>query len=62
MQLGIAYRTVYKAVTTIRLAIVAHARDKAIPFYRKLGYETNGEAFLELGVVHYAIRKGLSPA
>lgn len=29
MQLGIAYRTVYKAVTTIRLAIVAHARDGA---------------------------------
>ncbi len=26
-QLGLAYRTVYKAVTTIRLAIVAHARD-----------------------------------
>ncbi len=39
--------------------ITAHARDTAIPFYRKLGYAIIGASFLELSIPHYLISKDL---
>lgn len=40
--------------------IVAHARDTARDFYRKLGYQEEGEPFPEQGIPHIAIRRDLS--
>lgn len=36
-----------------------HARDTAIPFYTKLGYEIKGEEFLEVGIPHRYMFKNL---
>ena len=37
--------------------IVLHARDNAIPFYRKLDYQKIGKAFKEVGIEHYKMQK-----
>ena len=39
-----------------------HARDTAIPFYEKLGYECVGEPFVEVTILHQAMQKRLSIA
>lgn len=37
--------------------IVLHARDTAVPFYRKLGYQSEGPSFQEVGIDHYYMYK-----
>jgi predicted GNAT family N-acyltransferase len=39
--------------------LTMHARKEAAGFYRKLGYETWGEEFTEVGIPHYEMRKNL---
>ncbi len=39
--------------------MVLHAREPAVPFYEKLGYETFGEPFVEVTIPHRAMRKRL---
>lgn len=39
--------------------IKLHARDLAVPFYLRLGYEKYGEPFTEVGIEHSAMRKSL---
>lgn len=39
--------------------VVLHAQIPVVPFYRKLGYETLGEAFEEAGIAHRKMRKEL---
>jgi predicted GNAT family N-acyltransferase len=39
--------------------MVLHARDLAVPFYLRLGYEVYGESFEEVGIPHRAMRKSL---
>jgi predicted GNAT family N-acyltransferase len=46
-----------KAVYT---SMVLHARDTAVPFYQKLGYQIEGDLFEEVGIPHYAMRKQLA--
>lgn len=46
-----------KAVYT---TMVLHARDTAVPFYKKLGYQIEGDLFEEVGIPHYAMRKRLA--
>jgi predicted GNAT family N-acyltransferase len=36
-----------------------HARDTAVPFYKKLGYLVIGEMFLEVTIPHYQMHKAL---
>lgn len=36
-----------------------HARETAVPFYERLGYERVGERFEEVGIPHWAMRKEL---
>jgi GNAT superfamily N-acetyltransferase len=36
-----------------------HARDLAVPFYKKMNYHTVGEPFVEVTIVHYGMEKGL---
>lgn len=40
--------------------IVLHAREVAMGFYLKYGYEVIGESFLEVGIPHYKMAKHLS--
>jgi ribosomal protein S18 acetylase RimI-like enzyme len=40
--------------------VVLHARDLAIGFYEKLGYESFGEPYVEVGIPHRSMRKALS--
>lgn len=40
--------------------IVLHARETALGFYQKLGYEAEGERFTEIGLPHFSMRKVLS--
>ncbi len=42
--------------------ITLHAREAAIPFYERLGYEAYGQPFIEVTVAHRAMRKLLSEA
>jgi predicted GNAT family N-acyltransferase len=35
------------------------ARDTAVPFYEKLGYQTFGEPFMEVGVPHIIMKRTL---
>lgn len=39
--------------------IYLHAREPAVPFYERLGYEVEGEPFLEVGLRHRHMRKKL---
>ncbi|MFY0252683.1 GNAT family N-acetyltransferase [Chitinophaga sp. 30R24] len=39
--------------------LTLHARKVATGFYQKLGYETCGEEFIEVGIPHYEMRKNL---
>jgi len=39
--------------------IVLNARKEALGFYKNLGYVISSEAFLELGITHYQMRKSL---
>lgn len=34
-----------------------HARENAIPFYLRLGYELEGDPFTEVGITHMKMRK-----
>ena len=38
-----------------------NARESAMPFYSRLGYETVGERFVEVSIPHFKMRKGLIP-
>lgn len=40
--------------------IVLHARDTAVPFYLKQGYEVEGSQFEEVGIPHHKMRKTLT--
>jgi predicted GNAT family N-acyltransferase len=39
--------------------IVLHARETARGFYEKLGYEAEGDSFVEVGLPHIAMQKKL---
>jgi N-acetylglutamate synthase-like GNAT family acetyltransferase len=39
--------------------IVMHARDTAIGFYEKFGYEIKGEEFIEVNIPHHIMEKEL---
>ena len=39
--------------------ILLHARETALGFYQKLGYEAEGDSFTEVGLPHLAMRKKL---
>ena len=39
--------------------IVLHARETARGFYQKLGYEVEGDPFIEVGLPHIAMQKTL---
>lgn len=41
--------------------MVLHARDTAIPFYERMGYQVRGKRFMEVGIPHYAMEKSFSP-
>lgn len=43
-------------------SIHLHAREKAVPFYRRLGYRAFGEPYLELGIRHVNMRRELGGA
>jgi ribosomal protein S18 acetylase RimI-like enzyme len=40
-------------------SIVLNARETAVPFYERLGYEVFGEAFEEVTIPHRSLRKHL---
>jgi len=37
--------------------IFCHAREVAVPFYKKSGYTIFGEKFEEVGIPHYKMEK-----
>jgi predicted N-acetyltransferase YhbS len=39
--------------------LILHARDGAVPFYEKCGYEVVGEAFVEVTIPHRHMEKAL---
>ena len=39
--------------------IILHARDEAVPFYKKLNYLIEGDPFTEIGIKHYNMYKNL---
>lgn len=39
--------------------LTMHAQSDVVEFYRRLGYETEGEEFEEAGIPHRAMRKSL---
>lgn len=39
--------------------MMLHARDKAIGFYERLGYGREGDLFIEVGIVHQQMAKGI---
>jgi len=43
-------------------AIELHAQTHAIPFYARLGFETQGDEFMECGIPHRLMRLALAPA
>jgi predicted GNAT family N-acyltransferase len=45
------------AVNFGKSRIMLHARETAIPFYQKLGYEVTGEPLTEVGLPHRIMEK-----
>ncbi len=43
----------------IRL-ITLHARETAVPFYLKLGYQVVGDRFEEVGIAHFQMEKAIA--
>lgn len=41
--------------------MVLHARETAVEFYEKMGYEAEGERFTEVTIPHVLMRKDLRP-
>ena len=39
--------------------IILHARETALGFYEKLGYQAEGARFIEVGLPHFLMRKRL---
>jgi ribosomal protein S18 acetylase RimI-like enzyme len=39
--------------------LIAHARESAVAFYRKLGYATSGDTFIETTIPHRLVSKRL---
>ena len=39
--------------------IVLHARETAVSFYKKSGYEISGDKFFEIGIPHFRMEKAL---
>jgi predicted GNAT family N-acyltransferase len=39
--------------------VYAHAREAAVPFYTRLGYEVVGDRFIEVGLSHFTVRKAM---
>lgn len=37
--------------------MTAHARDSAVPFYQRLGYQVRREPFVEVGIQHRLVEK-----
>ena len=37
--------------------VILHARESALPFYEKLGYELSSDVFYEIEIPHYEMRK-----
>jgi ribosomal protein S18 acetylase RimI-like enzyme len=40
--------------------VTLHARDSAVGFYARLGYQAFGEPYVEVGIPHQSMRKTLS--
>ena len=40
--------------------MIMHARDTAIGFYEKIGYQVQGDEFTEVGLPHHVMEKKLS--
>ena len=40
--------------------MILHARDVAVEFYRRLGYEAEGEEFIEVSIPHRFMQKSLT--
>ena len=40
--------------------ILLHARETALTFYEKLGYERQGDRFYEIDIAHYEMQKSLT--
>ncbi|HET6369942.1 MAG TPA: GNAT family N-acetyltransferase [Nitrospiria bacterium] len=38
-------------------SLVLHAQTSAVPFYKKQGFRTEGEKFIEAGIQHIAMRR-----
>jgi predicted GNAT family N-acyltransferase len=39
--------------------LILHARKYAVGFYQKLGYETFGDEYVEVGIPHFSMKKSL---
>lgn len=48
------------ALQELRDDIFLHAQEHAIPFYQKMGFETDGDVFYEAGIPHKMMRLALS--
>ena len=61
---GIGRRLVAKLEAHLReegfQEITLHARDIAVPFYERLGFEIIGEPFTEVGIPHRTMRKAIN--
>ncbi|WP_118972061.1 GNAT family N-acetyltransferase [Taibaiella koreensis] len=45
------------AVQVGKHRILLHARETAVPFYQRLGYEVTGDPFTEIGLPHRTMEK-----
>jgi len=41
-------------------AIELNAREQAVPFYKRLGYQTAGDRFMEVGIGHWKMHRELA--
>ncbi|WP_108649392.1 GNAT family N-acetyltransferase [Dongshaea marina] len=42
--------------------VTCHARDNAVNFYKKLGFEVIGDPFVEVGITHYLMQVEINQA
>ncbi|MDG2389392.1 MAG: GNAT family N-acetyltransferase [Planctomycetaceae bacterium] len=61
---GLGSRLIHEIESVLRIRgfqqIQLHAREEAVPFYTRLGYQTVGDRFMEVGIGHWKMYRQLS--
>ena len=61
---GIGSRLIHGIERELRgrgfIEVELNAREAAVPFYQRLGYEIEGDSFIEVSIPHFKMKRSLA--